>query len=79
MDKKLEISEDYLDSVLKAAGTKMVGETLAIIEVVKNIDDIKQLVKNNIYQNFRDLQAQIKAFDSGVKFISKSPISLPKK
>lgn len=70
MDKKLEISEEYLNNCIKAAGTKMVGETLAIIEVVKNLEDVKQLVKNNIYQNFRDLQSQINAFDSGVKFIS---------
>ena len=70
MEKKLEISEEYLNNVLKSAGTKMVGETLAIIEVVAKLEDVKQLIKNNIYQNFRDLKAQLEAFDKGCKFIS---------
>jgi hypothetical protein len=70
MEKKLEIGEEYLKNTLKAASSKMVGETLAILEVVKNIEDMKQLVKNNIHQNFRDLQAQIQAFNDGIKFIS---------
>ena len=70
MDKKLEISEEYLDGALEAASKKLVGETMSNFEAISNLGELKQVVKNTIYQNFRDLQAQIKAFNSGVKFIS---------
>lgn len=70
MDNKLEISEQYLDDVLKSASIKLVGETMCDFETITNLNELKQSVKNTIYQNFRDLQAQIKAFNCGVKFIS---------
>lgn len=70
MDKKLEISEEYLNNTLKVAGTKMVGEVLSNIENISNLNELKSVVKNTIYQNFRDMTAQIQAFNDGVKFIS---------
>lgn len=73
MDKKLEISEEYLNNALKSASVKLVGETMSNFESITSILELKQVVKNTIYQNFRDLQAQLLAFNSGVKFISQSP------
>jgi hypothetical protein len=70
MDKKIEISEEYLNDALKAASVKLVGETMSNFETISNLAELKQVVKNTIYQNFRDLQAQINAFNSGVKFTS---------
>ena len=70
MDKKLEISEQYLNDVLQAAGTKLVGETMSKFESISNLAELKVVVKNTIYENLRDLKAQINAFNSGVKFIS---------
>lgn len=70
MDKKIEISEEYLNDALKSASVKLVGETMSNFETISNLAELKQVVKNTIYQNFRDLQAQINAFNSGVKFIS---------
>jgi hypothetical protein len=75
MDKKLEISEEYLDGALKSASIKLVGETMSNFEAISNLVELKQVVKNTIYQNFRDLQAQIKAFNCGVKFISPRSIN----
>jgi hypothetical protein len=68
MDNRLEVSESYLEAVVKRAATQLVGELLANIETVSNLDELKKTAKNTVYQNFRDLSAQIKAFDSGVKF-----------
>ncbi len=68
---KLEISKSYLDECLKSASLKCVGECMACTEIITNPIELKQSIKNAIYQNFRDLKAQIEAFDLGVKFISK--------
>lgn len=71
---KLEISECYLENVVKRASTQLVGELLANIENISNLDELKKTAKNTVYQNFRDLTAQIKAFDSGVKFTRPSTV-----
>jgi hypothetical protein len=67
---KLEISEKYLTDTLDSASTKLVGEAMSNFESISNLVELKKVVKNTIYQNFRDLKAQIMAFNSGVKFIS---------
>jgi len=68
-NKKLEIAEDYLVITLKNAAIKLVGESMANLETISNPDELKKTIKNTIYQNFRDLEGQIKAFDCGVKFV----------
>jgi GMP synthase PP-ATPase subunit len=73
MDIKLEISKTYLDEALKASSIKCVGEVCSNLETVSKPEELKQTIKNTIYQNFRDLKAQIEAFNSGVKFISNGP------
>ena len=70
MEKKLEISEIYLNDCIKSASTKLVGETMSKFESISNLAELKIVVKNTIYENLRDLKAQINAFNSGVKFIS---------
>lgn len=67
---KLEISEKYLNDTLESSSIKLVGETMSNFESISNLAELKKVVKNTIYQNFRDLKAQIMAFNSGVKFIS---------
>jgi hypothetical protein len=70
MENKIEISEKYLNDALDTASVKLVGETMSNFESISNLAELKKVVKNTIYQNFRDLKAQIMAFNSGVKFIS---------
>lgn len=70
MDNKLEISEKYLTDTLDNASVKLVGEVMSNFESITNVTELKKVVKNTIYQNSRDLKAQIMAFNSGVKFIS---------
>jgi hypothetical protein len=73
-DKMLSVSEDYLVETYKFAAKKCVGELLANIETIKDLSELKITVKNTVYQNFRDLQAQVNAFDCGVKFVAPRPI-----
>jgi hypothetical protein len=72
---KLEIADDYLEQTLKHAAIKLVGETLANLETISNPDEAKAAIKNTIYQNFRDLNGQIRAFDCGVRFV-RGPLSV---
>ena len=69
MVNKLEIAEDYLDETLKHAAIKLVGEIMGNLETISNPEELKKSVKNTIYQNFRDLNGQIHAFDCGVRFV----------
>ena len=68
MDDKFEISEKYLDDVLKRASQSLVGEVMKRHEILKNSDDVKKETKELIYEKFRELKALIKAFNSGVIF-----------
>ena len=68
MDDKFEISEKYLDDVLKRASSSLVGQAMKRFELHKNNDDVKKEVKELIYEKFRELKALIKAFNSGVIF-----------
>ena len=75
---KLEISEDYLDETIRHAATKLVGEVCSNLETITNPEELKKTVKNTIYQNFRDLDGQIRAFDCGVRFVSSKPLASKK-
>jgi len=75
MNNKLEISEDYLMVTLNSAAVKLVGEVMSNFDSISNPEDLKKTVKNTVYQNFRDLSGQIKAFDCGVKFYTPRQLS----
>lgn len=70
MDEKLEISEVYLDQVLKSSAISLVGEVMKRFEILDDKDAVKADAKELIYEKFRELKSQIKAFNSGVKFIA---------
>lgn len=67
--RKLEIAETYLNDVLKRSSIKTVGEVLTRIETISDINELKAAIKDTIYENFRDLKTEIRAFDCGVKFV----------
>lgn len=72
---KLEIADDYLTEVINHAASKLVGESMSAFENVSNHDELKKVIKNTIYQNFRDLEAQVRAFDCGVKFVNSKSLT----
>jgi hypothetical protein len=73
-NRKLEIADEYLNDVLKHAAVKLVGEIMSNMETISNPEELKSTVKNTVYQNFRDLNGQIHAFDCGVKFVRPLPV-----
>jgi hypothetical protein len=72
MENTLEVSESYMNEVITSASTKLVGEILSNFDSISNQEELKKMIKNTVYQNFRDLKAQVRAFDCGVRFIRHS-------
>ena len=70
MEEKLEISEAYLDQVLQKSASSLVGEVMKRFEILEDKEAIKADSKELIYEKFRELKSQIKAFNFGVKFIT---------
>lgn len=70
METKLQVSEEYLDQVLKSSAASLVGEIMKRFEILDNASDIKADTKELIYEKFRGLKSQIKAFNFGVKFVT---------
>jgi hypothetical protein len=70
MEEKLEISEVYLDEALSTASKTLVGKIMKRFETLEDKETIKVQSKELVYELFRDLKAQLKAFNCGVKFIT---------
>ena len=70
MEQKLEISESYLDEALTNASKTLVGKIMKRFETLGDKETIKIQSKELIYELFRDLKAQLKAFNCGVQFIT---------
>ena len=68
MEQKLEISEAYLDEALAQSSKTLVGKIMKRFETLDDKETIKIQTKELVYELFRDLKAQLKAFNSGVKF-----------
>ena len=70
MDDKLEISESYLDQIIKSSAVSLVGEVMKRFEILDDKEAIKAEAKELIYEKFRELKSHVKAFNQGVKFIA---------
>ena len=68
MEHKLEIGEAYLDEALNTASKTLVGKIMKRFETLDDKEAIKGQTKELVYELFRDLKAQLKAFNYGVKF-----------
>ena len=65
------VSEKFLEETLKEWSNSLVGETMRRFEIFSAVKDIKSSVKELLHENCRHLKLLIKAFSSGVKFISR--------
>lgn len=70
---KLTLSEKYIDDVLNTGFNSLVGEQMKRFEILENKEEIKKACKELAYEKKREIKALLKAFNYGVKFISKSP------
>lgn len=65
MDGVLNIKESYLDELIKFHSSSLVGKSCKRFEILDNTNDIKRNVKELIYEEFRSLLDNIKAYDAG--------------
>ena len=70
MDKKLEISQEYLEQALNTTASSLVGQVMKRFEILSDKEDIKSETKELIYEKFRELKSVLRAFSSGVKFVT---------
>ena len=70
MKEEYNVSEKYLDEIIEKSSRALVGMVCKRFEIFKNKEDIKSAIKELIYENYRNLKGLIKAFSTGVKFIS---------
>jgi hypothetical protein len=70
MDKELILTEEYIDQVLDACFSALVGEQMKRFEILENKEDIKKDCKELAYEKKREVKALLRAFSSGVKFIA---------
>lgn len=75
MDKYI-ISKEHMDEIIKKSSRSLVGTLLKRIEVLEEQKTLtselyKSLIRELVYENYRQLKALIQSFSSGVKFINK--------
>lgn len=62
------VSEKYLEELIKKGSRSLVGEIMKRFELFDNKEEIKKSVKELVYENYRKIEALIKAFSCGVTF-----------
>lgn len=67
---KYTISKEYLDEVLIAWSQSLVGKCMKRFELSEDKEEIKKAVKELIYESARDFKSIVRAFSTGVQFIT---------
>lgn len=70
--KEFIITEEYLNEVIKKVSTSAVGRILKRFDVVNDRKELKKVVKELVYEEFRNLKVFIEAINWGIKFKSPS-------
>lgn len=65
MDKFIQIREGYLEELLDRHSITLVGKTCKRFEILTDINQIKKDVKELVYEQFRSLIAEVKAYNDG--------------
>lgn len=63
---KLTIDSEYLQELIDFAGRSTVGKTLKRFEIVPDRDILKGLVKELIYEGFRNFKDLLEAHNKGL-------------
>ena len=69
---KIMISKQYLEDAVDKHSRKLVGQSMRRFEILKNTDDVKNAVKELIYEEFRNFKNTIEAYSCGMEFVSKN-------
>jgi len=73
-EKQIVLTEEFLDELFRDISNQTAGKLCSVIETVleKDLETselLKKLLKNLIYQQFREVLYRIQAFQSGVQAI----------
>ena len=66
MSKSLQISEEYLEELIDFCGRASCGKILKRFEIVPDRDILKGLVKELIYEGFRNFKDLLRAHNKGL-------------
>jgi len=66
MSKSLQISEEYLEELIDFCGRASCGKILKRFEIVPDRDMLKGLVKELIYEGFRNFKDLLRAHNKGL-------------
>lgn len=66
--KKFEIDEQCLNDIITRCSTSAVGKAMKRFEVINNKDDLKRVLKELIYEEFRNVKVLIEAVNWSVQF-----------
>jgi len=66
------ISANFLDKTINDFAKTLVGKTCKRFEILDNKEDIKNELKELIYEHHRALKNNLISFSGGIKFINKN-------
>ena len=63
-----KIDKRYFETLVKAKSRSIVGRVLRRIETISDLDTLKQVVKDLIHEEHRDLLTTVEAHNDGIIF-----------
>ena len=63
---KYNINKSFIRYLLTNNSQSLVGKTMKRFETITNKEELKQNIKDLIYEQYRDLESQIFAFSKGL-------------
>lgn len=65
----LKITETYLGELIDFCTRKTIGKILKKVDILSDRDILKKIIKESIYEEFRELKYLIQAYNRGEELI----------
>lgn len=69
--KEYIVTDKYLTEVINKVSTTAVGKIMKRFDVVEDRAELKKVVKELVYEEFRNLKSFIQAINWGIKFVKR--------
>lgn len=77
--KEYKITNLFLDRLIDEVGRSLVGKILKRFELVSDLNSLKSLTKEHVYEELRSLKSQIVAYTEGKEAIHLTKLEPPLK
>lgn len=67
--KELKITNVYLDKLIDEIGRSLAGKIMKRFELLANLEDLKKVCKEHVYEELRTFKNQIIAYNEGKEAI----------